>query len=227
MSPGPQPRITIVGPGGSSEPVDWGEPLIDAIGRLAGGEPHRIVAATLSADRPRTLAIAVEPGSSDERSPILGRATTERSRYVANDGIRTRIGAYAVCTGPEGLLLTQLRDDTPDGGRWTLPGGGIDADEQPDQAVIREVYEETGLEPVDPSWFAIDDEVLGPWRHITAVHAVRILYRCTATGEPRVVKTDDTTVDARWFPLDALPQGAISGVRRAVALCDDLEVSYR
>lgn len=226
MSPGPQPRIAIVAPDGTTEPVTWGEPLVDAIIRLLGDHGHRVVGATLTAERPRTLEISVRPGTADG-TPILGRPTTERSHYAADDGIRTRVGAYAVCTGPEGLLLTQLRDDTPDGGRWTLPGGGIDADEQPDDAVIREVYEETGLTPTDARWVAIDDEVLGPWRHITAVHAVRILYRCAASGSPTVIKTDDTTVDARWFPLDALPIGAISGVRRALALCDDLEVSYR
>lgn len=29
---------------------------------------------------------------------------------------------------------------------WTLPGGGVEADETPHQAVVREVKEETGLE---------------------------------------------------------------------------------
>jgi len=36
---------------------------------------------------------------------------------------------------------------------WTLPGGGIQPGETPEQAVMPEVAEETGLEPLPP-WSA-------------------------------------------------------------------------
>src|SRR3954469_419794 len=39
------------------------------------------------------------------------------------------------------ILLVQVRDD----GTWTTPGGSIDPDETPADAVVREVWEETGL----------------------------------------------------------------------------------
>jgi len=39
------------------------------------------------------------------------------------------------------LLLVQQRDD----GSWTTPGGSIEIDETPADAVVREVWEETGL----------------------------------------------------------------------------------
>jgi len=39
------------------------------------------------------------------------------------------------------ILLVQVRDD----GTWTTPGGAIDPDETPADAVVREVWEETGL----------------------------------------------------------------------------------
>jgi len=55
---------------------------------------------------------------------------------------RLRPGAYAILTGPRGLLLTVqhtggLRD-------VQLPGGGIDPGEAPLRALAREVLEETG-----------------------------------------------------------------------------------
>jgi len=40
-----------------------------------------------------------------------------------------------------GLLLVRSRDD----GSWTTPGGAIELDETPATAVVREVWEETGL----------------------------------------------------------------------------------
>ena len=39
------------------------------------------------------------------------------------------------------LLLVQQRDD----GMWSTPGGSIELDETPADAVVREVWEETGL----------------------------------------------------------------------------------
>ena len=44
------------------------------------------------------------------------------------------------------LLLVQQRDD----GTWSTPGGAIEMDETPADAVVREVWEETGLH-VTPS----------------------------------------------------------------------------
>jgi len=42
------------------------------------------------------------------------------------------------------MLLIQ-RGEEPFRGSWTLPGGYVEADEAPDVAVVREVFEETGL----------------------------------------------------------------------------------
>jgi ADP-ribose pyrophosphatase YjhB (NUDIX family) len=47
-------------------------------------------------------------------------------------------------TGGRRVLLIQ-RNQEPNRGGWTLPGGFVDFDETADQAVVREVAEETGL----------------------------------------------------------------------------------
>ena len=56
--------------------------------------------------------------------------------------IRTGCSAVIFDDGRERILLTRRADN----GRWCLPGGGIDPGESLDEACIREVREETGLD---------------------------------------------------------------------------------
>jgi 8-oxo-dGTP diphosphatase len=57
-----------------------------------------------------------------------------------------RVGAYGVCRDGEGrTLLARNSDASEFPGRWTLPGGGVEQGEHPDDAVVREFAEETGL----------------------------------------------------------------------------------
>lgn len=57
-----------------------------------------------------------------------------------------RLRAAGVCTRGEGLcreilLVTGGKDD----GRWVIPGGGIEKDEDEADAALREVLEEAGV----------------------------------------------------------------------------------
>jgi ADP-ribose pyrophosphatase YjhB (NUDIX family) len=80
-----------------------------------------------------------------------------RSGYVA--GIRARIGndllvlpsvSACVFDALGALLLVRHADE----GWWALPGGAVEPDEVPADALVREVREETGLD-IEP------DEVIG------------------------------------------------------------------
>ena len=51
----------------------------------------------------------------------------------------------AVVHDAAGRLLLVRRGHDPQRGRWSLPGGRVEAGESPEQAVEREVLEETGL----------------------------------------------------------------------------------
>ena len=59
---------------------------------------------------------------------------------------RQRLAAYSIVLSDRGLLATEFSERTAVPGSWGLPGGGIDAGENPSQAVIREAVEETGFE---------------------------------------------------------------------------------
>ncbi|MET9736072.1 NUDIX domain-containing protein [Streptomyces sp. NPDC006458] len=78
-------------------------------------------------------------------------------------GPATARGAVALITNRRGELLMHLRDDLPGviawPNHWSLLGGGCDADEAPDAAIVRELDEEAGLHPGDlTELFEIRDE---------------------------------------------------------------------
>jgi len=51
-----------------------------------------------------------------------------------------------------GRLLLIQRGHAPNAGRWSLPGGRIEPGETPEEAVEREVLEETGLRPPEANF---------------------------------------------------------------------------
>lgn len=114
------------------------------------------------------------------------------------------------------VLLSRLAPYLAPSERWTLPGGGIEFGEHPRDAVVREVYEETGLhaEVGDQAW--IDSALVLPASGGPERHAVRIVYDGWVGAdapEPRVIETDGSTVDARWHPLDEVLSGRVPVVQ--------------
>jgi 8-oxo-dGTP diphosphatase len=117
---------------------------------------------------------------------------------------RTRLASYAVAISDRRILLARIAPGYPREGHWTLPGGGIDWGEHPDDALVREIHEETGLTLDSYALAGIDSEALGPLAGRPTVHAVRFIYRCTTSGEPNVVEEDGSVDEAAWISLDEL-----------------------
>ncbi|GIE33799.1 hypothetical protein Ait01nite_068440 [Actinoplanes italicus] len=70
-----------------------------------------------------------------------------------------RLAAYAVCIEDGRVLLVHCA--SPNGGTsWTLPGGRVEQSEDPFDAVVREVAEETGCDSVVERLLGVDSRVI-------------------------------------------------------------------
>ncbi len=120
--------------------------------------------------------------------------------------VRQRVAAYAVVVSTRGLLATEYSNQTAVFERWGMPGGGVDDHEQPADAVLREVAEETSQTVVLGELIRVQtSHWIGrsPRADIEDFHAIRLIYRgiCSDPTEPVVVDQGGTTESARWVPL--------------------------
>ncbi|MEU6062207.1 NUDIX domain-containing protein [Streptomyces sp. NPDC047097] len=110
-------------------------------------------------------------------------------------------GVSAVVLDDGGRVLLGRRSDT---GRWSIIGGIPEPGEQPAEAIVREVHEETAVDCVAERVVLVQtlDPVTYPGGD--RCQYLDICFRCLATGgEARV--NDDESLEVGWFRPDALP----------------------
>jgi 8-oxo-dGTP diphosphatase len=128
---------------------------------------------------------------------------------------RQRVAAYAVILSGERILLSRLSPNVTSEELWTLPGGGLDHGEDPRDAVVREVREETGLDAaIGETARVYSAHLPGVWRDGRRVdaHALRIVYDGWVpvdSPEPRVLEVDGSTVEAAWQPIEGVLDGTL------------------
>jgi 8-oxo-dGTP diphosphatase len=102
--------------------------------------------------------------------------------------------------GERRVLLVQ-RGNEPFRGMWAFPGGFLNMDETLEQCARRELKEETGLDtPIRfeelKSFSTVDRDPRGRTISVAFVAEVPL----------SEVKGGDDAAEARWFPLDEIPQ---------------------
>lgn len=123
-----------------------------------------------------------------------------------------RLAAYAVCL--DGGRVLVARYVPPNGGEsnWTLPGGRVEHAEDPYDAVIREVAEETGCDAVVERLLGVDSRVI-PAAESTngSVHQnVGIFYAVRITGGKLRPEPNGEIAESVWTPY-----ADVAGLRRS------------
>jgi ADP-ribose pyrophosphatase YjhB (NUDIX family) len=107
--------------------------------------------------------------------------------------------AVVVMVLQEDTVLLVKRGVDPGKGKWALPAGFVDADEDPKLAAVREIYEETGLN------VAVDRLIdVFPKADDTGTADIIIAY--TAHILDGTLQASDDAEEVGWFTADSLPE---------------------
>lgn len=124
------------------------------------------------------------------------------------DAHDTRVGAYGIIVRDQRILLAHWNEAGNE--NWTLPGGGLGPFEDPADAAVREVLEETGYHVRLDRLLGIDSEHIPTEKRVHGeprpLHSLRILYRATIVGGELRREIGGSTDDARWVPLDEVEE---------------------
>lgn len=137
-----------------------------------------------------------------------GRPGCPRGHFVHYENPAATTFAYIE---RDGRWLVLRRAHEPCLGEWDLPGGFIEAGETPDESLLREIAEETGLEVEIVGVIGAYAGRYGP----AGKHTVDIGYHCRTTGGE--LRISDEKSEARWVTLAECPEPAFEGERRALA----------
>ncbi len=107
----------------------------------------------------------------------MSSISQESRRYPS----RPFLGVGALIFEDGNLLLVERAKD-PLRGHWSLPGGIVETGEKLEDAIRREVHEETGLEIEPLSIFEVFERVVPDAEGKTEYHYVVIDYLCRSVG---------------------------------------------
>ncbi len=100
-------------------------------------------------------------------------------------------------------VLLIKRAHYPDEGKWAIPGGFIDIDEDLEDAARRELEEETGLRDVE---FLEQFHTFGKPDRDPRERVITVAYYGVVPPDKTDVRAGDDAASAAWFSIQDLPE---------------------
>jgi len=121
---------------------------------------------------------------------------------------------FSNTNGKTKVLLIN-RGKEPFKGKWALPGGFIDMDEELEDAVVRELEEETGLKGIRLEQM----RTFGTVGRDPRGRQITIAFMGIATEEQTKIKAGDDAAQAQWFDIEKLPDDMAFDHNEVVQVC--------
>ena len=113
--------------------------------------------------------------------------------------ITPKVDVRGIVFKDDKILLVKERSD----GRWSLPGGWVEINEAPSEAVCKEIYEESGFKTKAVKLMAVYDRNKHGHPH-QIPHIYKLFFICEITGGES--KTSIETSEVRFFEQNELPE---------------------
>lgn len=132
---------------------------------------------------------------------------TGKKYKIGADQLTWRPSAYGIVIKGESVLLSPQFEE----GWYDLPGGGLDLGESPEEAVMREVKEETGMDIKAPKLIGCDTSFFKFRREKGVFYqSIMLYYVCDLVGGDLSTQGFDEFEKeyariAEWVPIKKLP----------------------
>jgi len=114
-----------------------------------------------------------------------------------------RVGVGAIVLSPDGCrILLQLRNKPPEKDHWSIPGGRVEHMERVEDAIVRELKEELGIDVEIDRLLCVTNQIIPSegvhW--VAPAFLVRVLAGTPENLEPHATRRIE------WFDLNKLPE---------------------
>lgn len=125
---------------------------------------------------------------------------SEMRKYIGHSPIMITAAMCIIYDKEKGILFEKRSDN----GMWCIPGGAIELGETLEQALEREVKEETSLNISNPKLFDVVANVHMIYPNKDEVYYTDVVYEVNDyTG---TLKYDEESTELKWFNINKLPE---------------------
>lgn len=150
--------------------------------------------------------------------------STDKEKIVATFGHKLRNRVCGICISDDKILMIRHKSLGKDGIFWCPPGGGVDYGETTEEALIRELKEETGL-TVSVKRFMFVHEFLQP-----PLHAIELFFEIEVESgilskgtDPEMTTQDQIIENIAFMSMEEIKALPSEQVHHLFTFCKNID----